>query len=151
VIPASRVSTPVPVADLIANLDTFVRSVPLDSLRTVVDELGTGFTPRSCLTTVSRISGWCLGEFDPYTCERGYQGTIRRTGTDTTPVPANRNALCAEPLGSPTDVRGAQNVSRAGVPGEVAPGGSARPARSAVAASRPSSLPITSLTSILEG
>ncbi|MGH3808958.1 MAG: MCE family protein [Pseudonocardiaceae bacterium] len=44
VIPASRVSTPVPVGDLLANLDTFLRSVPLDSLRTVVDELGTGFT-----------------------------------------------------------------------------------------------------------
>src|SRR5262249_18135431 len=44
VIPASRVSTPVPIADLIANLDTFVRSVPLDALRTVVTELGTAFT-----------------------------------------------------------------------------------------------------------
>lgn len=44
VIPASRVSTPVPVEDLVLNLDTFVRSVPLDSLHTVVDELGTGFT-----------------------------------------------------------------------------------------------------------
>jgi hypothetical protein len=33
--------------------------------------------------------GLVLGEFDPYTCERGYQGTIRWTGTDTTPVPVN--------------------------------------------------------------
>ncbi|HEX2300300.1 MAG TPA: MCE family protein, partial [Pseudonocardiaceae bacterium] len=42
VIPASRVATPVPVEDLVLHLDTLVRSVPLDSLRVVVDELGTG-------------------------------------------------------------------------------------------------------------
>ncbi|GAA1286894.1 MlaD family protein [Pseudonocardia aurantiaca] len=43
VIPVSRTSTPVPVEKLVVSLDDFVRSVPLDSLRTVVDELGTGF------------------------------------------------------------------------------------------------------------
>ena len=43
VIPVSRTSTPVPVQDFVVSLDDFVRSVPLDSLRTVVDELGTGF------------------------------------------------------------------------------------------------------------
>lgn len=42
VIPASRVSTPVPVEDLVLHLDTLVRSVPLGALRVVVDELGTG-------------------------------------------------------------------------------------------------------------
>ncbi|HEX2298598.1 MAG TPA: MCE family protein, partial [Pseudonocardiaceae bacterium] len=42
VIPASRVSTPLPVEDLVLHVDTLVRSVPLDSLRVVVDELGTG-------------------------------------------------------------------------------------------------------------
>lgn len=254
VIPASRVSTPVPVAELIAHLDTFLRSVPLDSLRTVVDELGTGFTdtggqlqtlldtsdafthdaiaalPQTValirdgrvvlqtqnerssaiisfsrdlallaaqlrssdpdirrlimtapqfaaqtsgllqdsgsqigqlladLLTVSRVAlprqaalrqvlatyplvvaatassvvpgdgfahlGLVLNLFDPYACVRGYEGTIRRAGTDTKPIPANRNAFCAEPPGSPTDVRGAQNVPRAGVPVPVAPGGS---------------------------
>ncbi|MGH3721606.1 MAG: MCE family protein [Pseudonocardiaceae bacterium] len=246
VIPASRVSTPVPVADLIADLDTFIRSVPLDSLRTVVDELGAGFTgtgpqlqtlldtgdaftrdaiaalpqtvtlikdgrvvlqtqneqfsaiisfsrdlallaaqlrssdpdlrrllttaPRFAaqttgllresgsqigrlladLLTVSRVAlprqaalrqllatyplvvastatsvvpddgfahlGLVLDFFDPYSCVRGYEGTPKRSGTDTTPIPANRNAFCAEPPGSATDVRGAQNVPRAGVP-----------------------------------
>jgi phospholipid/cholesterol/gamma-HCH transport system substrate-binding protein len=44
VIPVSRTSTPVPVENLVVSLDDFVRSVPLDSLRTVVDELGTAFT-----------------------------------------------------------------------------------------------------------
>src|ERR1700754_1433382 len=43
VIPMERTSTPVPVEQVVVSLDDFVRSVPLDSLRTVVDELGTGF------------------------------------------------------------------------------------------------------------
>ncbi len=44
VIPASRARTPVQIGELIANLDNFIRSVPLESLRTVVEELGTAFT-----------------------------------------------------------------------------------------------------------
>jgi phospholipid/cholesterol/gamma-HCH transport system substrate-binding protein len=252
VIQGSRVSTPVPIEDLVANLDNFVRSVPLESLRTVVDELGTGFTgtgpelqtlldstdaftrdalaalPQTLtlirdgrvvlqtqneqasaitsfsrdlallaaqlrssdpdirrlirtapqfaaqtsgliqdsgnqisylladLLTVSRVAlprqaalrqllsvypvitaatdssvvpddgfahlGLVLNFFDPYACVRGYEGTTRRPGTDTAPTPANRDALCAEPPGSPTDVRGAQNAPRAGVPAQVYPG-----------------------------
>ncbi len=251
VIPPSRVSTPVPVEDLVLHLDTLVRSVPLDSLRTVVDELGTGlrgtgpalqilldstdaFTrdtlaalPQTLalirdgrvvlatqneqssaiisfsrdlallaeqlrasdpdirrllvtapqfsaqasgligesgdqlgalvtdLLTVSRVAlprqdglrqilatyplvtasadssilpgdgfvhlGLVLSGFDPLACVRGYEGTPRRPGTDTTPIPANTEAHCAEPPGSPTSVRGAQNVPRAGVPVTVPP------------------------------
>ncbi|HEX6404144.1 MAG TPA: MlaD family protein [Pseudonocardiaceae bacterium] len=271
VIPASRTSTPVPIGDLIAHLDTFLRSVPLESLRTVVHELGTGFTgtgadlqilldstdaftrdavaalpqtlalirdgrvvlqtqneqssaiisfsrdlallaaqlraadpdlrrliitaPQAAdqtsallresgtqigqlladLLTVSRVTlprqaalrhllsvypvvtggtdssvvpddgfahlGLALNLFDPYACVRGYQGTLRRSGTDLAPIPANREAYCAEPPGSPTDVRGAQNVPRAGTPAQVLPGGSSQP-------NRPQ---ISSLTSILDG
>ncbi len=44
VIPTADTSTPVGVEDLVTNLDTFVRSVPLDSLRTVVDQLGVAFS-----------------------------------------------------------------------------------------------------------
>jgi phospholipid/cholesterol/gamma-HCH transport system substrate-binding protein len=44
VIPVARTSTPVPVEQLVVSLDDFVRSVPLDSLRTVVDELGDAFS-----------------------------------------------------------------------------------------------------------
>ena len=268
VIPASRTSTPVPIGDLIAHLDIFLRSVPLDSLRTVVRELGTAVTgtgadlqilldstdaftrdaiaalPQTVtlirdgrvvlqtqneqssaiisfsrdlallaaqlrssdpdlrrliattpqfadqtsgllresgtqigqlladLLTVSRVAlprqaalrhllsvypvvtggtdssvvpddgfvhlGLALNLFDPYACVRGYQGTIRRSGTDTTPIPANRDAFCAEPPGSPTDVRGAQNVPRAGTPAAVLPGGS-------------TGAQVSSLASILEG
>jgi phospholipid/cholesterol/gamma-HCH transport system substrate-binding protein len=268
VIPAARTSTPVPVGDLIAHLDTFLRSVPLESLRTVVHELGTAFIgtgtdlqvlldstdaftrdaiaalPQTVtlirdgrvvlqtqneqssaiisfsrdlallaaqlrssdpdlrrlittapqfadqtsellresgtqigqlladLLTVSRVTlprqaalrhllsvypvvtggtdssvvpadgfvhlGLALNLFDPYACVRGYQGTIRRSGTDTAPIPVNRDAFCAEPPGSATDVRGAQNVPRAGTPAAVLPGGS-------------TGAQVSSLASILEG
>ncbi|HEY0813831.1 MAG TPA: MlaD family protein [Pseudonocardia sp.] len=43
-IPLARTSTPVGVEDLVSNLDAFVKSVPLDALRTVVAQLGTAFT-----------------------------------------------------------------------------------------------------------
>jgi phospholipid/cholesterol/gamma-HCH transport system substrate-binding protein len=268
VIPAARTSTPVPVGDLIAHLDTFLRSVPLESLRTVVHELGTAFIgtgtdlqvlldstdaftrdaiaalPQTVtlirdgrvvlqtqneqssaiisfsrdlallaaqlrssdpdlrrlittapqfadqtsgllresgtqigqlladLLTVSRVTlprqaalrhllsvypvvtggtdssvvpadgfvhlGLALNLFDPYACVRGYQGTIRRSGTDTAPIPVNRDASCAEPPGSSTDVRGAQDVPRAGTPAAVLPGGS-------------TGAQVSSLASILEG
>jgi phospholipid/cholesterol/gamma-HCH transport system substrate-binding protein len=280
VIPAARAGTPVAIGDLVANLDTFIRSVPLDSLRTVVNELGTAFTgtgtdlqtlldstdaftrdaiaalPQTVtlirdgrvvlqtqneqssaivsfsrdlallaaqlrssdpdirrlittapqfagqtsgliqesgsqigqlladLLTVSRVTlprqaalrhllsvypvvtggtdssvvpddgfahlGLALNFFDPYACVRGYQGTFRRSGTDTTPIPANRDAYCAERPGSPTDVRGAQNVPRAGTPAQVTPGGSGRSPSEVVPAQRPGAS-IMSLTSILEG
>lgn len=44
VIPGDRTSVPVPPEDLLANMDRTVDSIPLDSLRTVVDELDTAFT-----------------------------------------------------------------------------------------------------------
>ncbi|PRY43531.1 MCE family protein [Umezawaea tangerina] len=43
VIPRSATRTPPPVDDLLTNLDAFAKSVPTDSLRTVVDELDTAF------------------------------------------------------------------------------------------------------------
>jgi phospholipid/cholesterol/gamma-HCH transport system substrate-binding protein len=42
-IPLARTATPVGVDELVGNLDTFVRSVPLDDLRTVVGQLGVAF------------------------------------------------------------------------------------------------------------
>ncbi|MGH3793671.1 MAG: MlaD family protein [Pseudonocardiaceae bacterium] len=277
VIPSSRVSTPVPVENLVLNLDTFARSVPLDSLRIVVDELGTGlggtgpqlqtlldttdaFTRDAVATlpqtvalirdgrtvlqtqneqsgaitsfsrdlallaaqlrssdpdirrllvtapefstqvsglvgesgnqlgalaadllTVSQVAlprqdglrqvlatyplvtaqanssilpgdgfvhlGLVLNEFDPFTCVHGYEGTPKRSGTDVAPVPVNSAAHCAEPPGSPTDVRGAQNAPRPGLAVARAAGGPGQP---------PAPLPappprLTSLASILQG
>ena len=58
--------------------------------------------------------GLVLNSFDPYACGRGYEGTHQRTAIDTAPAPANNQARCAEPSGSPTDVRGAQNAPHGG-------------------------------------
>ncbi|HEY2763286.1 MAG TPA: MlaD family protein [Pseudonocardiaceae bacterium] len=276
VIPASRVSTPVPVQDLVLHLDTLARSVPLDSLRIVVDELGTGlrgtgpqlqtlldttdaFTrdavtalPQTLtliqdgravlqtqneqstaitsfshdlallaaqlrssdpdirrllrtapqfsaqasglitdsgaqlgalaadLLTVSRVAlprqdglrqvlatyplvtaaantsvvpgdgfvhlGLVLNNFDPFVCVRGYQGTPKRPGTDTAPLPVDAAAHCAEPPGSPTDVRGAQNAPQARLPVALAAGGPGQPA----APLPPPRRQLTSLASILQ-
>jgi phospholipid/cholesterol/gamma-HCH transport system substrate-binding protein len=54
--------------------------------------------------------------FDPASCTKGYGGTKERAANDTTEAPVNRNAYCAEPPGSPTGVRGAQNAPYAGKP-----------------------------------
>lgn len=245
VIPVSRTSTPVPIEDLVVNLDDFVRSVPLDSLRTVVDQLGTAFDGtaqplqkildttnaftddavdalpqtlalirdgRTVLTTqndvagsfqsfshdlalladqlatsdpdlrrllvtgpdvsnevvgllresgpglsqlvadlltVSRVAeprqdalrqllvtypgvasngytalpgdgtahlGLVVNVYDPYPCVQGYEDTPHRAGNDVGPVPLNEVTYCAEPAGSPIDVRGAQNVPHAATP-----------------------------------
>lgn len=257
VIPVGRTSTPVPVEQLVVSLDDFVRSVPLDSLRTTVDELGAAFSDtalplqklldttdaftedavdalpetvrliedgRTVLTTQNdvagsfqsfskdlalladqlaesdpdlrrlietgpeastqirgllRESGGGLGDliadlltisrvaeprqaalrqilvtypgvtsttytvvpgdgtahlglvlsnlFDPPPCTRGYEGTNRRPGSDVSDAPINRKAYCAEPPGSPIDVRGAQNVPHAKTPMPTAHGPSGTP------------------------
>ncbi|ANY07388.1 MCE family protein [Pseudonocardia sp. HH130630-07] len=56
--------------------------------------------------------GLVVNFFDPPACARGYEGTDNRGGLDVTEVPVNANARCAEPPGSPTNVRGMQNVDR---------------------------------------
>lgn len=63
--------------------------------------------------------GLALNLFDPFSCERGYQGTRQRPGQGDgalTEIPANADAYCAEPRGSPTSVRGSQNAPVAGQP-----------------------------------
>jgi len=54
--------------------------------------------------------GLVLNAADPPACTAGYQGTNRRSPTDTSDAPANTSARCAAPRGSGTDVRGAQNA-----------------------------------------
>ncbi|GAA2809680.1 MlaD family protein [Saccharopolyspora taberi] len=54
--------------------------------------------------------GLALNVFDPLPCTAGYESTVRRPGNDMTPVPLNTRAYCAEPRGSDTSVRGAQNA-----------------------------------------
>jgi phospholipid/cholesterol/gamma-HCH transport system substrate-binding protein len=286
VIPVARTSTPVPIEELVVSLDDFVRSVPLDSLRTVVDELGVAFADtavplqklldttnlftedavealpetlrliedgRTVLTTQNEVagsfqsfsadlalladqlaesdpdlrrlmetgpeasteirallreSGSGLGELiadlltisrvaeprqaalrqilvtypgvttttytvvpgdgtahlglvldhlnDPYPCTRGYEGTNRRPGSDVSPAPLNRKAYCAEPPGSPIDVRGAQNIPDAKTPMPPADAPSGPPRGGVPAGSAPvvpelvdSTPPLSSLAQIL--
>jgi len=62
--------------------------------------------------------GLVLNLFNPPPCTKGYEQTPRRNGTDTNspnqPVPAN--TYCAEPPGSPINVRGSNNVPLGGRP-----------------------------------
>jgi phospholipid/cholesterol/gamma-HCH transport system substrate-binding protein len=60
--------------------------------------------------------GVVLNVNDPPACTAGYQDTVHRPGTDVENVPVNKEAFCAEPPGSPSDVRGAQNVPGAATP-----------------------------------
>jgi phospholipid/cholesterol/gamma-HCH transport system substrate-binding protein len=64
--------------------------------------------------------GLALNIFDPLPCTKGYEATPRRAGNQVADTSANRQAFCAEPQGSPVDVRGSQNVPRAGRPGGAA-------------------------------
>lgn len=245
VVPVNRTTTPVGVEDLVVSLDDFVKTVPLDSLRTVVDEAGKGFAgtaqplqqlldttgqfsqagidalpqttaliqdSRPVLTTQNEVapqfkefsaslaqvtdqlkqsdpdlrriiqnapeagdqvsgllreSGPGLGESianlrdttetleprqaalkqllvtypglvalapkvvpgdgtahlglalninNPPVCTRGYDTTTHRSAQDVSEEPANSAAFCGDPPGSPTTVRGMQNVPRAETP-----------------------------------
>ncbi len=53
---------------------------------------------------------------NPPNCQKGYEVTERRPASDTTDKPVDPNIGCAEPPGSPTGVRGSQNVPRKPVP-----------------------------------
>ncbi|GAA2330346.1 MlaD family protein [Saccharopolyspora halophila] len=54
--------------------------------------------------------GLVLNVMDPLPCTKGYEGTQKREGTAMNEVPLNADAHCAEPPGSDTSVRGAQNA-----------------------------------------
>jgi phospholipid/cholesterol/gamma-HCH transport system substrate-binding protein len=61
--------------------------------------------------------GLALNLFDPPPCVRGYEGTPQRPGQGPgalSDAAANDKAYCAEPRGSPTDVRGSQNAPVSG-------------------------------------
>jgi phospholipid/cholesterol/gamma-HCH transport system substrate-binding protein len=61
--------------------------------------------------------GLALNLFDPPPCTRGYEGTVKRDGTDARPPPPlPEQTYCAEPPGSPIAVRGSQNAPFNGVP-----------------------------------
>lgn len=55
--------------------------------------------------------GLVVDFYDPPTCTKGYEGTTQRRADDFSPIKTNYKAHCAEPKGSPTSVRGAQNAA----------------------------------------
>lgn len=65
--------------------------------------------------------GMVLTFNDPFTCTRGYEGTRQRGANDTTELPVNEQAYCAEPPGSPIGVRDSQNAPYGGKPEAVPP------------------------------
>jgi phospholipid/cholesterol/gamma-HCH transport system substrate-binding protein len=61
--------------------------------------------------------GLALNLFDPPPCTRGYEKVEKRDGTDASPAkPVPAQTYCAEPKGSPINVRGSQNAPFNGVP-----------------------------------
>lgn len=58
---------------------------------------------------------------DPMTCVKGYGGTKHRPADDTTNIPVNHNARCAEPPNSPIEVRGSRNAPKGPPPVAVPP------------------------------
>ncbi|TDV45564.1 MCE family protein [Actinophytocola oryzae] len=62
--------------------------------------------------------GLVLNLFNPPPCTKGYEQTPRRNGTDigAAPQPVPEQTYCAEPTGSPVNVRGSANAPFGGVP-----------------------------------
>ncbi|WP_028852058.1 MlaD family protein [Thermocrispum municipale] len=61
--------------------------------------------------------GLTLNLFDPPPCVKGYEKTQRRPGDDIKDDPPyNKDAYCAEPKGSPINVRGSLNAPYNGIP-----------------------------------
>jgi phospholipid/cholesterol/gamma-HCH transport system substrate-binding protein len=93
--------------------------------------------------------GLVLNLFNPPPCTRGYEQTDRHSGTDesSTGTSVPPNTYCAEPSGSPTNVRGSANVPYGGQPGESegSQGGELAPGAQAPQAG-PSTLPGTLTT-----
>jgi len=61
--------------------------------------------------------GLALNLFNPPPCTKGYEPTTRRDGDEVAPVPAESDqTYCAEPTGSPINVRGSGNAPYNGQP-----------------------------------
>ena len=117
------------VTDIVAPRHTQLRS--LFQLTPVI--VAAGYT---ALTPTNGHFGAVLNLNDPPLCTVGYEGTARQLaalqakdpGYDDTvsTIPLNTAAYCAEPQGSPINVRGAQNAQHPGSPSRVvAAGGTA--------------------------
>lgn len=63
--------------------------------------------------------GLVLNVSNPMPCVNGYEGTPKRSGTETANIPPNGDATCTVPPGSPVNVRGSHNAPHHGVPDAV--------------------------------
>jgi phospholipid/cholesterol/gamma-HCH transport system substrate-binding protein len=110
-------------SSLVANLLTIsnLQATRLDGLEQVLVSYPLlAAAPDSVLSDEGRLRlGFVTNLFDPPSCVKGYEDTNRKPGTDTSDTEPNNDAYCAEPKGSPINVRGAQNAPYNGVP--VAP------------------------------
>jgi len=96
---------------------------------------------RSVVSNGEGHLGLVLNFFDPHSCTKGYETTKQRPANDTSEAPANTLAYCAEPPGSKTDVRGAQNAPYAGQPAAPAQTSQPAPSTSATTSSQQPQLP----------
>jgi phospholipid/cholesterol/gamma-HCH transport system substrate-binding protein len=131
---------------LIANLlTTFqITSVRTDAIEEdlVAFPVISSFT-RSVTSNGEGHLGLVLNFFDPHSCTKGYETTKQRPASDTSEAAPNTQAYCAEPPGSPTDVRGAQNAPYAGKP--------VTPARSQPVPAGPQSTQLPGLLGLVAG
>ncbi|MGH3517279.1 MAG: MCE family protein [Haloechinothrix sp.] len=73
--------------------------------------------------SAGRLGVILTNAFDPPSCTKGYEGTKQRPADAVTEVEPNKQAYCAQPPGSQTGVRGAQNAPFGGKPVMVPPPG----------------------------
>lgn len=121
------------ISDLIARSGTDLGVVMANSLTTAqitsartdaLEELLVAFPVISSFTRSTSSNGeghlgLAVNFFDPPACTKGYETTQQRPANDQSDANPNTEAYCAEPPGSPTTVRGAQNAPYAGEPVKV--------------------------------
>ncbi|GDY29758.1 MCE family protein [Gandjariella thermophila] len=116
---------------LVANLLTTVNitTTRTDGLEEflVTFPVMTSMTPGLADANDTGHEAFVMNYADPPECYKGYETTKTRPANDTTPVPANLHAYCAEPPGSPIEVRGSQNAPFGGRPAPVSAPGTAQP------------------------
>lgn len=114
VIDEQRTSTPVPVHKLLANADRLIRSVPLNDLTTVIDELGAAFTDtgpalRTLLMTGQDFTRAAVEARDPtLALIRDARKVLRTQNAKATQIRSlsdNLRLLAAQLRDSDTDIR----------------------------------------------
>jgi hypothetical protein len=128
VIPQSRTSIPIPVEQLLLDVDQLVGSLNIDDLRTVVDELGKAFAGSG--DDLTRL----IDNGDPRACTSGYVSTGQTPSPDAVASVDTSGIQCQVVNGvdpnpgdgideSGSDIRGSQNIGGSGGVGSPGPTG----------------------------